>query len=410
MRTDLRVIGLMSGTSCDGVDAALVRVRRRGGALRASLETFASTPYPSAMRRRLLRVAGGAAVPVSEIAALGVALGERFTAAVETLRRGAPAVDLVGCHGHTVHHDPAGARVTWQLGEAAVIAVRTGITTVADFRPADVAAGGEGAPLVPLAHAALFRDAKRGRAVQNLGGIGNVTYLPSGRGIAGVRAFDTGPGNIVIDGVVRRLSHGRAWLDRGGARAARGRVDEALVVRLLRHEMFRREPPKSTGRELFDDAYVDAFLAAGRRRRLSDDDLVATATALTAASCADAYRRFLLPRGPIDEVVLCGGGAANPTLVAMLRATLSFASLRTTAELGVPPQAVEAVAFAVLAAATVWGLPGNVPAATGAAGALVLGKIVPGSNYAGVVLGAAVESRPRVARRRHRLAGPARRG
>jgi anhydro-N-acetylmuramic acid kinase len=388
VRTRLRVIGLMSGTSCDGVDAAVVRVRRHGTALRATLETFATTPYTPAMRRRLLRVAGGAAVPAAEIAALAGALGERFAAAVSALRRRARArsIDLVGCHGHTVHHDPTGARVTLQLGEAAIVAVRTGLTTVADFRPADVAAGGQGAPLVPFVHAALFRDTRRARAVQNLGGIGNVTYLPPGRGVADVRAFDTGPGNIVIDGLVRRLSHGRHWLDRGGVCAARGRVDDALVARLLRHEVFRLEPPKSTGRELFGEAYVDALVTAGRRRRLSDDDLVATATALTAASCADAYRRFLLPHGPIDEVVLCGGGADNPTLVGMLRAALPFASVRTTAALGVPAQAVEAVAFAVLAAAAVWGMASNVPAATGAARALVLGKIVPGANYASVTL------------------------
>ncbi len=409
MRTQLRVIGLMSGTSCDGVDAAVVRVRRRGDALRATLESFATTKYTPAMRRRLLRVAGGAAVPAAEVAALGGALGERFAAAVSTIRRQhAQPIDLVGCHGHTVHHDPVHARVTLQLGEAAIVAVQTGITTVADFRPADVAAGGEGAPLVPFVHAALFRDPRRGRAVQNLGGIGNVTYLPPGAGVVGVRAFDTGPGNIVIDGLVRRLSHGRRWLDVGGARAARGRVDPVLVARLLRHDVFRREPPKSTGRELFGEAYVDALITAGRRRRLSDDDLIATATALTAASCADAYRRFLLPHGPLDEVLVCGGGTANPTLMAMLRDALPFASVHSTAAHGVPAQAVEAIAFAVLAAATVWGLPSNVPAATGASRPLVLGKIVAGANYAGVRLrSAATPLRSATRARRRRLAASA---
>ncbi len=388
----------MSGTSSDGVDAALVSVQRRGSAIDAVFERSASVPYAPAMRRRLLRAAGGGAVSAAELAALGRALGERFAAVVSSVARraGSRPIDLVGCHGHTVHHDPSGERVTLQLGEAAIVAVSTGITTVADFRPADVAAGGEGAPLVPFTHAALFRHPRQGRAVQNLGGIGNVTYLPPGRGLTGVRAFDTGPGNIVIDGVVRRLSGGRRWLDRGGVRAARGRVDQSLIARLLRHESFHRPPPKSTGRELFDDAYVDALIAAGRRRHLSDDDLIATATALTAASCADAYQRFLLPQGPIDEVLLCGGGAANPTLVRMLRTALPFARVQSTAALGVPPQAVEAIAFAVLAAATVWGLPSNVPSATGAGCPLVLGKVVPGDNYRGVML------RPRVAGRRPR--------
>lgn len=361
----MRVIGLMSGTSADGVDAALVEVRRRAGGVAARLVALESVPYPTPLRRRLLAAASGTALGAGEVALLGQLLGERFADAVRAVCRRARvasgAVDLVGCHGHTLHHDPAGARVSLQVGEAAIIAVGTGITTVADFRPADVAAGGEGAPLVPLAHACLFRDHRRGRAVQNLGGIGNVTYLPPGRGLTGVVAFDTGPGNIVVDALVRRLSQGRRWFDAGGARAGRGRVDEGFVAELLRHPFFRRRPPRSTGRELFGEEYVDAFVAAGRRRRLGDDDLVATATALTAASCADAYRRFLARRGRLDEVLLCGGGAANRTLVGMLRRMLPRAVVRATADVGVPTQAVEAVAFALLAVAAAFGIPATCP-------------------------------------------------
>lgn len=381
----MRVIGLMSGTSADGIDAALVTVRRRGRGLDARLEAFRHLAYAPELRKRLLGAADGASLGAEDFATLGREIGERHAAAVRNLCAKAAiptsAVDLVGCHGHTLHHDPSGGEVTLQIGEAAVVAVRTGITTVADFRPADVAAGGEGAPLAPAAHAWLFRHAKRGRAIQNLGGIGNVTYLPPGSGLAGVLAFDTGPGNMLIDAIVRRATRGARWFDAGGRGAARGRVDEELVQRWLRHPFFRRRPPKSTGRELFGARWVHAMITDAKRRRVRGDDLLATATALTAASCADAYRRFLVTRGQLDEVWVCGGGAANPTLLAMLRTRLPGIAVGVCDDLGTPSRAVEAVSFALLAAATACGLPGNVPAATGTEHPLVLGKIVPGANY-----------------------------
>jgi anhydro-N-acetylmuramic acid kinase len=386
----MRVIGLMSGTSADGIDAALVTVRRRGGGLDARLEAFRHLAYAPELRRRLLDAADGALLSAEEFAILGRKIGQRQAAAVRGLCAKAAiptsAVDLVGCHGHTLHHDPSGARVTWQIGEAAVVAVRTGITTVADFRSADVAAGGEGAPLVPAAHAWLFRHATRGRAIQNLGGIGNVTYLPPGSGLDGVVAFDTGPGNMLIDAIVRRATNGACWFDGGGRGAARGRVNEELVQSWLRHPYFRRRPPKSTGRELFGKRWVDAMIADAKRCRVRGDDLLATATALTAASCADAYRRFLVTRGRLDELWVCGGGSANRTLLAMLRARLPGVAVGVCDDLGTPSRAVESVAFALLAAATALGLPGNVPAATGAARPLVLGKVVPGARYDGLRL------------------------
>ena len=397
----MRVMGLMSGTSTDGIDAALVTVRRRGVGLDARFEAFRHLAYTPQLRRRLLGAADGAALGAAELAALGWQIGARQAAAVRALcaQAGIPAssVDLVGSHGHTVHHDPSGAGVTWQIGEAAVVAVRTGITTVADFRPADVAARGEGAPLVPAAHAWLFRHRKRCRAIQNFGGIGNVTHLPPGSGLDGVLAFDTGPGNMLIDAIVRRTTRGARWFDAGGRGAARGRVDEELVRGWLRHPYFRRRPPKSTGRELFGEGWVDAMIADAKRRRVSGDDLLATATALTAESCAEAYRRFLLSRGRLDEVWVCGGGSANTTLLAMLRARLPGIAVGVCDDLGTPSRAVEAVAFALLAAATALGLHGNVPAATGATRPLVLGKVVPGASYAGLRLRASVvrPSRPR---------------
>jgi anhydro-N-acetylmuramic acid kinase len=250
-----------------------------------------------------------------------------------------------------------------------------------------------------VAHAWLFRDPRRGRAVQNLGGIGNVTYLPPGRGTAGVIAFDTGPANMVIDALVRRVSKGTRWFDRDGRAAARGRVDWSIVRAMLRHPYFRQRPPKSSGRELFGAAYVDDLVARGRRRRLASDDLIATATALTAASCADACRRFVRRRGPLDELILSGGGAANPTLVGFLRDLFPDVRIRTTGELGLPAQAVEPVAFAGLAAAALFGLPGNLPAVTGAARPLVLGKITPGASYRRVALGASRRVAPPRARR-----------
>jgi anhydro-N-acetylmuramic acid kinase len=380
----MRVIGLMSGTSVDGIDAALVEITGRRPRVRPL--GFRTRPYPARLRRALLAIAEGRPATAGDLARLHVAVGERLADAVlqlcRSLRVDLRTVALVGSHGHTLHHAPR-ARATWQIGDPAVIAVRTGITTVADFRAAAVAAGGEGAPLAPFAHALLFAHPRRRRAVQNFGGIGNVTYLPRGARPAGVTAFDTGPGNMVIDGVVRRLSDGRRWMDRDGRLARRGHVDAELLADLLRHPFLRRRPPKSTGREEFGAPLVERLLQVARRRRLADADVVATATAFTARATAESYRRFL---PPVDEVFLAGGGSRNPALVGMLRTALPGVPVATVDALGFDAAALEAQAFALLAWAAASARPASLPAVTGARAARILGHVVPGNGYGGIIL------------------------
>jgi anhydro-N-acetylmuramic acid kinase len=328
-------------------------------------------------------------------------LGELFADAVIQLceksgisRR---SLDLIGSHGQTIYHYPKGGRhagralgSTLQIGEPSRIAQRTGITTVADFRPRDMAVGGEGAPLVPYADCVLYRDERLCRTVQNIGGIANLTFLPVCSDAVrrysscsyehttnDVLAFDTGPGNMVIDGMMRLVTKGRREYDCEGALAAEGIVHEGLLKEILRHPFFRRRPPKSTGREQFGQPYCEWFFGKARREGLLPEDMVATATAFTASSIAQAYRRFL-PRLP-DEMILCGGGAHNTTLVRMLQQQLPGVRIRSTDEFGISVDAKEAVSFALLAYATIKGIANNIPGATGASEPVVLGKIVPGS-------------------------------
>ncbi len=384
----MRVVGLMSGTSGDGIDAALVDIRRVGTALRVRLDAFASTPYPPQLRHRILRAALHGTV--ADICHLNVVLGEWFAKAalrvIRQARRRPGQIGLIGSHGQTVHHLPrpvkepgiGAVRSTLQIAEPAVIAERTGITTVANFRPRDMAAGGEGAPLTPSVHALLFRHPRRSRLVVNLGGIGNVTYLPAGGRLDRAQAFDTGPANMVLDALVDRATQGRLRMDRGGALAARGRVDPVLLTDLLAHPFFRRRPPKSTGREVFGEPFLARILTAMRRRKLSLPDALATCSMLTAVSIGSA-RRWLVPApARIDEVVVGGGGRKNRRLMRDLAEVFAPIPVRTFDVAGWPSQAFEAVAFAVLAYRTWQGEPANVPAATGAAHPVVLGTIVPG--------------------------------
>jgi len=379
----VRVAGLMSGTSADGVDVAIVDIAGRA----VDVLAFDTFGYPPALRRRLFDLFDSGQTTAVDLARLNVAVGEAFASALIKLveRSGIDmrSIDLIGSHGQTVCHDPAGGRIgqrkvcsTLQIGEPCVIAERTGITTVADFRPRDMAAGGQGAPLVPYADYVLFAGRRQTRAVQNIGGIANVTFLPAGGGKSSVIAFDSGPGNMVIDEVVRRVSQGRHRYDVDGRMAAAGKADDKLLAELMGHPFLRMRPPKSAGREQFGADFVDRMCSRAERRAMGALDLVATATAFTACSIADAYRRFL--PAPIDQVLLCGGGARNPTLGEMLRRRLHPAEVMLTDGFGISADAKEAVSFAILACATIRGLPANVPTATGADGSVILGKIVPG--------------------------------
>lgn len=388
------VIGLMSGTSMDGIDAAVVEIKSVGGKRHLKPIAFVAPPYPRELKERLLSLGKNQSVmpKVSEVSALNFVLGELFArAAILAARRARISmaeIALIGSHGQTVYHCPRGREpATLQLGEPAIIAERTGITTVADFRPADIAAGGEGAPLAPYAHYMLFKHRTKSRAIHNLGGISNLTFIPAGAALKDVAAFDTGPGNMVIDGLCRWLTKGKISSDRGGAMARQGKVLEALSGSLMRHPFLSKRPPKSTGREEFGAAFVSSLIEMARKRRMHPLDLLATATAFTASSIGQAYKKFILPRfGKVDEIYFAGGGRKNHTLMQMLKHELGFAAVGTVEDLGFDGDALEAQAFALLAYEAVAGIPGSLARVTGARREVILGKIVPGRNYLGVRL------------------------
>ena len=378
----LRVAGLMSGTSADGVDAAIVDIERQ----KVRLLAFHTVRYSPALRAKVLELCRPQSARLDDICHYNFVLGEVFAEALIDLcrksRMALSSIDLIGSHGQTIYHSPRPRRrgkniirSTLQIAEPSVIAERTGITTVADFRPRDMAAGGQGAPLVPYADYILFRNSRRRRAIQNIGGIANVTFLPAACRHADIIAFDTGPGNMVIDRVVSLVTAGSQQYDRKGRLAAQGTVDTTLLKRLLRHPYFKRQPPKTTGREEFGFQYADRLAILASQRGLKPPDTVATATALTAVTIAQAYRSFL-PKMP-DEIILCGGGAHNLTLLGMLQQQLEGVKILPMDDFEISIDAKEAVSFAILAYATIKGLPGNVPGATGAGRSVVLGKIVP---------------------------------
>jgi anhydro-N-acetylmuramic acid kinase len=395
------VVGLMSGTSVDAIDAAVVDLRELDDELRLRLLAYAETPHDEALRGRVQALFDPATSRTDELSEVDFLLGEAFAAAARAAieRAGLPA-DLVASHGQTVWHQvsPAGrATSTLQLGEPSLIAERLGVTVVADFRPRDVAAGGQGAPLSSYPDGLLFADPTRARAIQNLGGIANVTYLPPGGDPSLALAFDTGPANALIDHAVWRLTGGAERYDVDGALAAAGRVDEAILAELLAEPYFALPPPKSTGRELFGAQFADRAIDRALARGRGTADVVATLTALTSRSIADAYRRFL-PRVP-DQVVLGGGGSRNPTLRGWLAEALAPAELLDHDDFGLPSSGREAIYFAVLGYQSLNGRANTVPACTGASHPVVMGTIAPGANYPQLVRGI----RPEVTIRRMRI-------
>ena len=376
------VAGVMSGTSADGINVALVRFQtRRGASGKPTLIGHAEYPYAVNIRRAVLAAMNAQSASVADLSRLNFLLGELYADAVlATQKRFRVKADLVGCHGQTIYHQGESApylgrtvAVTWQTGEGAVVAARVGAPCVSDFRPADMAVGGKGAPLVPFLDYLFYRDSRVGRIVQNIGGIANLTAIPAGAGPEKVIAFDTGPGNMVIDAAMERLFGKR--FDRGGRVAASGTVDDGAIAKLMRTPFFREKPPKTAGREEFGREFVAKFVRlCGRTNKAN---VAATATAFTVRSIADAVQRFVLRRARFAEMVVSGGGAKNPTLMGMLANELSTlgVALRTSDEFGIPAEAKEAVAFALMAYETWHQRPSNVPSATGAKRSAVLGKI-----------------------------------
>jgi anhydro-N-acetylmuramic acid kinase len=389
---DMIVAGVMSGTSADGINVALVRISgsHAPGRLNFELLGHAEHSYSKKVRATVLAAMNATRASVADLARLNFLLGELYSDAVlSTERQFRLKADLVGCHGQTLYHQGEPQRflgrkvaATWQTGEGAIIAARVGAPVISDFRPADMASGGHGAPLVPFLDHILFRDARLGRIVQNIGGIANLTAIPAGAATNDLIAFDTGPGNMVIDGVTQRLFN--QPFDRNGRIAASGKILDNVLHEILKRNFFRKKSPKTAGREEFGREFVIEFVRTCGRSAKSD--VVATATALTARSIADALRRFVLAvpgspknlvRGHFEEMILSGGGAKNSTLVAILTGELAALGLRLrfSDEFGLPSAAKEAVAFAVLAHETWHNRTSNVPSATGANRPAVLGKI-----------------------------------
>jgi anhydro-N-acetylmuramic acid kinase len=379
------VAGVMSGTSADGINVALVRMSSSPGRLEKARLHFlahAEYPYPKQVRRAVLAAMNSTRARVADLANLNFLLSELYSDAVlATQRRFHLQAALVGCHGQTLYHQGDAAAflgrklaVTWQTGEGAVLAARLGVPVVSDFRPADMAVGGKGAPLVPFLDFLLYRDPRVGRVVQNIGGIANFTAIPAGASADRVLAFDTGPGNMVIDAVMQHL-FGKPY-DRAGRIAGSGNVLDGVINDILHAPSFNRKPPKTAGREEFGREFAREFIR--RCGRVNKRDIVATATALTSRSIADALRRFVLrPTASYRDFIVSGGGAKNPTLMAMLANELRPLGLqiRSSDEFGLPSEAKEATAFALLAFQTWNRKPSNLPSATGAKRPAILGKI-----------------------------------
>jgi anhydro-N-acetylmuramic acid kinase len=382
----MRVAGIMSGTSLDGVDVAILDIQdaNPGETPAWKLVSFYARELTPTEREEIHHAIhhGNA----QEVCRLHARLGDMFAQAVHDACAAGNipigSLDLIGSHGQTIWHEPPTPQergATLQLGDPATIAERTGVGVVSDFRTRDVAAGGEGAPLVPWVDRFLFAKPNRARVLQNIGGIANLTWVPPRGAGEQLLAFDSGPGNVLMNVATEIVSDGAEHFDRDGARAARGQVDENVLAELLAHPYFERTPPKSTGRELFGRPFLDELLARHPHLRIDGDALLATLTAFTARTITDAIQRWVAPKG-VGEVVVTGGGARNPVLMRLLTDALAPIAVHDGGVLGVHPDAKEAVAFAVLAWAFLNGRPANEPAATGARGPRVLGSFTPGKQ------------------------------
>jgi anhydro-N-acetylmuramic acid kinase len=384
------VLGMMSGTSADGIDVALARISGKPPRLRAALVAHHHVSFQAHVREDVLNLANGLTASTGDISHLNFLLGVEFArAAIAACRRWRvplSRISLIGSHGQTVFHQGEVRRVhgarriasTLQIGEPTIIAERTGVDTIADFRPADMAAGGRGAPLVPFVDYLLYRDTKVGRVALNIGGIANVTVIPAAAQPADVFAFDTGPGNMLIDALVEWTTRGRARYDRGAKIALSGETILPMLEQLMREPYLSKKPPKTAGREEFGRAYAEKWISWGKKHRAKPADIVRTATVFTSLSIADAFRRFVFPRARVHELIVAGGGANNPLIMAQLAAALPRIQIVSSAERGIPTEVKEAFAFAILAYEAFHNRPNNLPSATGASHPVVMGKSVHG--------------------------------
>ena len=381
-----RVIGLISGTSVDGIDAALVEILSEKNIPEIQLKAFQTIPYDEKIKKRILEASAHHLVSLDHLCELHAMLGEAFADAAVRLAQSARVslkkIDLIGSHGQTIRHLPPRLKkigATLQLAEPAIIAERTGVTTVADFRAGDMAAGGQGAPLAPYLHYCLFRALGYDVGVLNIGGISNITTIPKNAKLQNVIAFDTGPGNMVIDALITSYTHRQKSFDEDGRMAARGDVQPRLLKKLMSHPFLLKRPPKSTGREVFGQHYIQWLKE--KTGHLKKEDVIATVTAFTAGSVAESYERFIRPSVRIKELIVGGGGVKNKTLFHMIQRLMPDVQIKRFEDYHLNSDAIEAMAFALLAYETMRGQANNMPSVTGAAHPVCLGKIIPGANF-----------------------------
>jgi anhydro-N-acetylmuramic acid kinase len=383
------IIGLMSGTSCDGIDACLVNITGNGSSTQIDIIGFEVYPFKEKIRNLIFEASDETIGTVDKICQLNFTLGKLFADAArqiaEKLSIPLSGIDIIGSPGQTIYHISSlkentdkEVRSTLQIGEPSVIAQETGVTTVADFRTRDIAAGGEGAPLVPYADFILFGREGASRVIQNIGGISNVTFLPENGGIDEIIAFDNGPGNMIIDRFAEIMTDGKLKYDKDGELASKGKLNQDLLERLCAHPYLSKPPPKSTGREDFGIHFSDKLFKELRQSNIDVFDAIKTITAFTAKSISDSYKNFILPSNKIAEVIISGGGTHNPVLFQYMKNYLRDISISKVDDFGIPSEAKEALSFAILANETICGNPSNVPSATGARESVVLGKIIPG--------------------------------